>query len=198
MKKKTTRSQKSPAQAMVEFALVLPVLLLLIYGILEVGRLLFIYSSVVSAARQAARYGSTTGVNASGTFRYRDCDGMRDAAQKVAFIDQIEDADIEIWHDEGEGINQVAYCAAGTSVDGTFTPSVGNINRVRVRVTTMFTPIVPIVPLDPFEIESISARTILVNVPIIITAAPQGWDPSGTSLPTNTLTPSLTFTPSNT
>ncbi len=74
MKKKTTRSQKSPAQAMVEFALVLPVLLLLIYGILEVGRLLFIYSSVVSAARQAARYGSTTGVNASGTFRYRDCD----------------------------------------------------------------------------------------------------------------------------
>src|SRR5512137_2775442 len=114
MKKKPTHSQKSPAQAMVEFALVLPILLLVIYGLLEVGRLLFIYNSVVSAARQAARYGSTTGVGASGVFRYRDCAGMRAAAQKVAFIDRIEDADIEIWHDEGEGVKQVSYCPAGT------------------------------------------------------------------------------------
>jgi Flp pilus assembly protein TadG len=196
MKKTLTHSQKSPAQAMVEFALVLPILLLLIYGLLEVGRLLFIYSSVVSAARQAARYASTTGVNAGGIFRYRDCDGMRDAAQRVAFIDDFADADIEIWHDEGEGVNEISYCPAGTSFDTTFTPTTGNINRVRVRVHTQYTPIVPIVPLEPFEIESISARTILVSVPIVITAAPQGWNPNNSPIPPDTATPTITFTPS--
>ena len=51
---------------MVEFAIALPVLLLLLYGILEAGRLLFVYSTVVTASRQAARYGATTGENGSG------------------------------------------------------------------------------------------------------------------------------------
>lgn len=196
MKKKPTHSHKSPAQAMVEFALVLPILLLLIYGLLEVGRLLFIYSSVVSAARQAARYGSTTGVNAAGTFRYRDCTGMRDAAQRVAFINDLPDADIEIWHDEGEGVNQVSYCPAGQAIDTTFTPTTGNINRIRVRVHTQYTPIIPLLPLEPFVIESVSARTILVSVPIVITAAPQGWNPNDTPIPPDTATATITLTPS--
>ena len=52
---------KNKAQAMVEFAIVLPMLLLLLYGILEAGRLLFIYSTIVTASRQAVRYGSATG-----------------------------------------------------------------------------------------------------------------------------------------
>jgi hypothetical protein len=196
MKKKPTHSHKSPAQAMVEFALVLPILLLLIYGLIEVGRLLFIYSSVVSAARQAARYGSTTGVNATGTFRYRDCGGMRDAAIRVGFLDRFTDEDIEIWHDEGEGVNQVSYCAPGMAIDNTFTPTTGNINRIRVRVHTQYSPIVPIVPLEPFELESVSARTILVSVPIVITAAPQGWNPNESPIPPDTPTPTITFTPS--
>ncbi|MGE5251945.1 MAG: TadE family protein, partial [Bacteroidota bacterium] len=55
-------THKSKAQAMVEFALALPILLLVVYGLLESGRLLFIYASVVTAARQAARYGSATGL----------------------------------------------------------------------------------------------------------------------------------------
>jgi Flp pilus assembly protein TadG len=180
MKTKFFRSQKSPAQAMVEFALILPILLLVVYGLLEVGRLLFIYSSVVSAARQAARYGSTTGIIATGstTPRYRDCAGMRTSAQRVGFIQAITDSDIEIWHDEGEGVKQVSYCPPGQTVDSTnFQPSTGNVNRIRVRVSIDYAPILPIVPLGPFPIESVSARTVLVSVPIVITAAPQGWEP---------------------
>ena len=59
-KQLTSRLHKSPAQAMVEFALVLPILLLVVYGLIEVGRALFIYNSVASAARQATRYGAAT------------------------------------------------------------------------------------------------------------------------------------------
>ncbi|MBI5936172.1 MAG: pilus assembly protein [Chloroflexi bacterium] len=204
---------KSKAQAMVEFALVLPILLLLIYGILEVGRLIFVYSSVVSSARSAARYGAATGLNAGGTAqRYQDCGGMRDAAQSVAFLNEVTDADITIWHDQGEGVNTVAYCAAGSATDPSLTQAMilGNNIRVRVEVVSQWTPIVPIVPLEPLEIRSVSARTILANVSIAVTSPPQSWNPTGTGVapasdtptatpsPTATLTPIFTFTPSHT
>jgi Flp pilus assembly protein TadG len=46
----------SQAQALVEFALVLPLLLLLLVGIIDFGRALFVYSEVSNAAREAVRY----------------------------------------------------------------------------------------------------------------------------------------------
>ncbi len=231
-----SRKGKSPAQAMVEFALVLPILLLVVYGLLEVGRLLFIYSSVVTAARSAARYGATTGVNiAGGVLRYQDCAGMRAEAKKVAFLDRFEDDDIAIDWDSGEatspqtqyepeppgvfGTNINDYCSPGSATDTSFTASTGNSQRIRVEVRTLYSPIVPLVPLNPFEIRSVSARTILVSVPIAITAAPQTWEPptpppppppsetateepTPTSTledtPTPTLTPTLTLTPTRT
>lgn len=52
---KQTRSVKK-GQAAVEFALVLIVLLALLYGILEVGRLFFINAEVENAAREGAHY----------------------------------------------------------------------------------------------------------------------------------------------
>ena len=59
--KRSMINKKERAQGIVEFALVLPLLLVLMLGIIEVGRLLFIYSSVNSASREAARYGSAAG-----------------------------------------------------------------------------------------------------------------------------------------
>ena len=56
-----TRHKNFRAQAMVEFMLALPLLLVLIYGTIEVARLVFIFSSVANASRQAARYGSGAG-----------------------------------------------------------------------------------------------------------------------------------------
>src|SRR5215208_4546435 len=89
-------ANKKPAQAMAEFAIALPVLLLLLYGIIEAGRLLFIYSTVVTASRQAARYGTTTGDGGGATPiygapratvpRYDDCAGIRGAANAAGFL----------------------------------------------------------------------------------------------------------------
>ena len=62
---------------MVEFGLALPILLLVVYGLIESGRAVFIYASVATAARQAARYGSATGDNGAGTLYYNDCSGIR-------------------------------------------------------------------------------------------------------------------------
>jgi hypothetical protein len=106
-----TNTKKTKAQAMVEFALVLPILLLLLYGILEAGRLLFIYSTIVTASRQAVRYGSATGQGLdytaqggpdnTGIPRYQDCFGIRLAAQRVDFLNAIQDDDIIIQYDNG-------------------------------------------------------------------------------------------------
>jgi len=45
------------AQALVEYALVLPILLLLLLGIMEFGILVFNYNTIANAAREGARYG---------------------------------------------------------------------------------------------------------------------------------------------
>jgi Flp pilus assembly protein TadG len=182
--------QKSPAQAMVEFALVLPILLLLIYGLVEVGRMLFIYNSVVSAARQASRYGAATGLNTSGGVpRYQDCTGMRSAAQRSGILDNFENADILIWHDDGEELNQSAYCKPGMAFDKSFQPSSGNSSRVRVQVSTEYTPMLSFIPLQPLTITSVSARTILVGVTIEATGEPQDIELDATDVPASDASP---------
>lgn len=178
---------KSKAQALMEFALTLSVLLLVIYGLLETGRLLFIYASTVTAARQAVRYGSATGdIDTSDgldTLYYQDCDGIRAAAQNVGFINRFEDADIVIAYDEG--LN-----ADGTidQFDGYTDPDcdndlpsleIQNGDRIRVNVSTEWEPIVPLVPFEPFTITAESSRTILVSISVQVTAPPAGWSGTG-------------------
>lgn len=53
---KFIRSQR--AAAMVEFAIVLPVLLLLVFGIIDFGRALYTLNNLTSAVREGARLGS--------------------------------------------------------------------------------------------------------------------------------------------
>jgi Flp pilus assembly protein TadG len=48
---------KNQGQTLVEWALVLPVLLLLIMGVLDLGRAVYYNSVLYSAAREGARYG---------------------------------------------------------------------------------------------------------------------------------------------
>jgi Flp pilus assembly protein TadG len=45
------------AQGMIEFAIILPVLLLMLMVIFDVGRSIYTYSVIHNAAREAARYG---------------------------------------------------------------------------------------------------------------------------------------------
>ena len=174
------RGSKSFGQSMVEFALVLPILLTLIYGVLETGRLLFIYSSAVTASRQAVRYGSATGISPNGIPYFQDCDGIVAAARKVAFINKFETIDISY---DG-GLNASGSPVPLSSPD----PACGsyedlkNGDRIKVEVVTQWEPIVRILPFKPFEIVSESERTILVSVAMEVTAAPSGWDGSGSGL----------------
>jgi hypothetical protein len=203
MKLNETAPKKTKAQAMVEFALVLPLLLLLLYGILEAGRLLFIYSTIVTASRQAVRYGSATGQGLSTTVvRYWDCDGIRLAAQKVDFLNAFDDSDIVIQHDNGpaDPIGPVTYCTGPVDTSN-YQPT--NSSRLLVTIRGDYLPIIPkLIPFikrssdntPPNPIEAKSARTILVSVSIVVTVPPSTFVPS---TPTFTVAPP-TLTPSNT
>ena len=159
-KGKTGRS----GQAMVEFALVLPILLLLIMGIIEFGRLLFIYSAVTTSSREAARYASASGLpsgfsTSSDVERYEDCAGIRAAARRSAIAINLADSDILISYDHGPGT---------TVYSSTCPPSGGFTlgDRVNVQVSYTYHPLVPIVQFPDIPITAESARTILKDIPI--------------------------------
>jgi Flp pilus assembly protein TadG len=207
MKLYKSAPKKTKAQAMVEFAIVLPLLLLLLYGLLEAGRLLFIYSTIVTASRQAVRYGSATGQGLTTTVpRYQDCNGIRAAAQKVDFLNAFDDSDIHIFHDEGPnpatpgvGKNEAEYCTGTTD---TWAPT-NNSTRLVVKIAGDYLPIVP--KIIPFierssargnAIQANSARTILVSVSIVVTVPPSTFLPDTPTATATIATP--TFTPSNT
>jgi len=169
MKSSNIRNKKSSAQAMVEFAIALPVLLMLLYGILETGRFLFLYSTVVTASRQAVRYGTGTGAGTGTAHRYWDCDGIRQAANNAGYLGDFDSITIE--NDDGPGTGLNLYCSG--SIDETFIPSSFNSDRLVVTVTDQFTPLVPnFVPFAITPITATSARTILVSVSIAVTAPP--------------------------
>ena len=195
--------KKNKAQAMVEFAIVLPILLLLLYGLLEAGRLLFIYSSIVTASRQAVRYGSASGQGTTFVPRYQDCAGIRQAAQRVDYLNAFEDDDITIQHDTGPGSTPTTFCS-GLAADPSFAPTSNN-SRLVVIIDGNYYPIVPRIvgflersdasASGPIQAES--ARTVLVSVAIQVTVPPSTWQPSSPTA-TQTRTPTLTPTPTNT
>src|SRR4051794_20502352 len=54
----SSSTRRSRGQALVEFALVIPIFILLLFGLLDVGRLVYINNALSEGAREAARYGS--------------------------------------------------------------------------------------------------------------------------------------------
>lgn len=53
-----SRGRERKGQALVEFALVLPLLLLIVFGVLDLGRAFYVSVVLANAAREGARYAS--------------------------------------------------------------------------------------------------------------------------------------------
>ncbi len=59
-------SNRSDGQGLVEFALIIPLLALILMGVFDLGRGIYAYNVVASAAREGARYGITNPTNTTG------------------------------------------------------------------------------------------------------------------------------------
>lgn len=185
---------KQSAQALVEFVIALPIVLLIAIGLLELGRLLFTYISVYTASREAARYGSAVGVAENGVAKYQDCVGMRAAAKRVGVMAGLSDSQIDLRYDSGpedpRAWTDLPTCPAAVPAGG----------RIAVRVTGYFKTAAGFVNIPSMTLISDTARTIVQDVSV------EGIPPTPTPMPTLTPTrtatqiptATLTFTPTPT
>ena len=180
-----THKKREYAQTMVEFALVFPILLLITYGIMEFGRMVFIYAAVTGASREAARYGAAAGDIGDGTPYYADCTGILAAVQRGAILNPINN--VSIWYDTGPSTPHLKDSCPPNDAHGDDLIGLGN--RIGVHVIAHYTPIIAFLGFNGFDITSENARTILVHVNI------PGTPPSPIPTSTRTNTPVPTDTP---
>jgi len=163
-------------QAIVEFAIVLPILMVLLVGILEVGRMLFMYAAVSNASREAVRFGSAVGFDDDGFHKYRHCAGIKAMAQRSAFFVSAANLTVDIRYDKGPNDpvyadghgpdnstewNLLTRCdlASGEDTDVSLDDDVRY--RVLVSVAAPYRPMVTLIPISARTFTSSSARTII-------------------------------------
>lgn len=163
----STHGRGERGQALLEFGITLPLILLVTMAIFDFGRALFVYTHASNQLREALRYGAITGYNL-GTPQYLDCDGMRDIAQNVMF--QTDPPEVRIDYIRGDGTNTTYpddaddNCVTGEVAEST----VHNGDMLRIRVTADIQMITPILPLRDgiLTLTLEGRRTIVKNVNI--------------------------------
>ena len=147
------------AQAMIEFAIALPVLLMLLIGIMEVGRMMLIYTMVVNASRDAVRYASAVGEGDDGFLKYKNCAGIKKAAKDSTYnFVVLSDSNISISYKDENGAS-AGICDQPSGEDPHIT--VDSEYRVTVTVSATYTRLVALIPIPSRTITSTSTRTIL-------------------------------------
>jgi hypothetical protein len=169
-------------QGLLEFALAIPIFLLLVLGIIEFGRMFLMYTSLFAAAREGARYGAAVDTLCDAT-------GLQDAARRVGFF--AGNMNIGVQYDDGYG--HLKACEKTVLGD-----------RVHVTTEITFRSITGIIP--NINLRSTARRTIIKEVFMDWTIEPPGenpgdippaitFGPSGeTSTPEETATPEETPT----
>jgi len=169
------RKREASGQGLVEFALILPLLLLILLGIFEFGRVLFIYSNLFNAAREGARYGVTSP---------RNYGGISARAREFISLVPAEEVAIWVWYDSGPG--------TPTTTDPT--QVVAGSSRVNVEVQYNVEALTPLFDpfIGPLVLENTASRTIQ-NVGLVIdpppTVPPPGGGEEPTTPPPSTPTP---------
>ena len=165
----------APAQGMVEFALVLPILLLIIFGIIAFGHFFFSYSLVVAASREAARFGAAVGLTENSIPRYRDCAMIRDAARFAGELAGVDgtDSTVQISYDQGPKLDgtTVVYTdgagdPVGCPIDDIGPGFIELGDRIVVTVTVTYQPIVPMVITNNIPLTATTRRTIMLGMPV--------------------------------
>jgi Flp pilus assembly protein TadG len=185
----TRRFVKERAQAIVEFAIVAPILFLLLFGVIEVGRMMFLYAAVTNASREAVRWGSAVGYDDTGVLRYKNCDAIKTIARNAAFSPS---AAVEVYYDTGPSTS-TTQCTA--SVYPGYRESG---DRIKVVVQVTYRPYTKLIPWGQRTFVSTSYRTILGFVSLPSTPIPGGGGGTGTPTATSASTGTEEPTPTPT
>ena len=173
----------SRGQGLTEFALILPLLLVVIMGVIDFGRALFIYTSIFNAAREGVRYGAVEPLS------------LEDITSQVrASILMADPAEVEVWvwYDRGPGTDPF-YDPAAVQIG----------DRVVVHANHQIGLITPLISamVNSLPVDVQAARTIVSlgegGMPGAPSPAPPTATPEGgpTATATVTATTEATSTP---
>lgn len=129
------RKHRQRGQAMLESALVFLVFIVIIFGLMDFGRMVWIYTMISNGAREATRYAIVRGTSSGHT----------------ATVAQIQ----AIVLSTSPGVD-----SANTTTTVTFSPSQAAGSTVQVAVSYKCYPIGPYIPVGPITLDSTSKLTI--------------------------------------
>jgi len=183
--KYTKITRKSKGQAMAEFALTIPVFLLLVFSIIELSRFFLVYSSVFTAVREATRYGSSVGDE--GILNYLDCSEIAETAVRTGDFGGVQKDLVNISYEavapESDEVRDlVASCPNNNSGtvptradDGNnYVPNLGD--RIYIEIATDYVSLLGVVP--NLTVDASNGRTIMLGVQsqvaVVTTEEPEG------------------------
>ena len=185
---KRIANRRSKAQGLIEFAFISLILFLLLFGILEMGRLMFIFSQISSAAQEGTRYGAThpleiisaaaDGLNTYPAIAHSDdpCNIVAQARARVVLLNP-NDVSVVVGYDTGNP-NPPYYPIPNNGDPPNFV--VGR-DRVVVTTTYQFHFVVGILdnilPASGLGVQMVSARTINNNETSVPSSGSCGYDP---------------------
>ncbi len=155
--------RRDDGATVVEMALILPLLLLVILGVVEFGRAIAIENELESASRDGVRFATSAGGTPDP--HYVDCAAIRDATRARLTFVTLADSDIDITYDDGAGnplvdsFGNVVDCQTGTTP---YPDIITSSTRIIVTVRTSYTGITPLVTqfIGTINADSVSRRTI--------------------------------------
>lgn len=144
-------------------AFVAPLLLLMLFGIIEFSRLLYTHAQVWNVAREGARYATTVGdTDGDGLPNYLDCDGIIAAALDLAIGVNVEADDIDVVIDSD---GTTADCDPLSADPDPSTIDVDNGATVNVTADIDFEALAPFFGfLDNMNIHSEQSRSIYKGI----------------------------------
>jgi TadE-like protein len=139
--------RRGQGQALVEFAFVFPVIVLLAFGFVDVGRAVFSYNTLTNAARQAARTAAVNQLDPASPGPY-ECDETRPIEDPAAPHWTFRGCAISAGSSIGlkaTDVKQITYTAPpGTTIICAPPPLVHVGCIASVTVTYQFRPITPV------------------------------------------------------
>jgi Flp pilus assembly protein TadG len=156
---RTTR--RSRGQALVEFSLVIPLILLLLLGTIDLGRAVYAYTTVAEASRQANRLAIVD----------QDVTRVRNEAVRYSFTLGVSHSDIDVCYKTPDslerdctqpavdrcvpsGMYQREHCLAIVTTRSSFAPMTPLVNSVVPSFTVSSTSIGPIEYACPNQIRT--------------------------------------------
>jgi Flp pilus assembly protein TadG len=143
------RSRHARGQALAEFALVVPIFLVLLLGMIEAGRFMFYYETLNHATREGARYAIVNGSNSM------HCPTGTPAPGSYACDPSGEDV-----KDRVRASVFGTLKADITVPTPTWSPDNSRGSTVRVTASYTYRTLVPLVPLPPITVEAESSLVV--------------------------------------